>query len=528
MKLRDYQEKAITDINEAWIDNRNLLYVLPCRGGKTVIFADAILNNIGGSVAIAHRSELVYQMSCTLARNDVQHRVIGASELVRECTRSHLKLFGRNFVNVNSKCAIASVDTLVRMNEHDPWFKSVTLWVCDEGHHLSKKNKWHRAVEMFPNAKGLAVTATPLRGDGAGLGHNQDGVIHKIIHGPRMSELEARGYLAPYRIFAPMSVIDMSDVNITATGDYSPTPLRNAVHKSHITGNVVKHYLKIAPGKLGITFCVDVAAAVEMTRAYINAGVNAATVTAETSSDHRIEIQRKHQAGEILQLVNVDLYGEGVDIPNLEVVSMARPTASFALFYQQFCRPLNPIPGKTAIIIDHVGNVARHSGAWVKYVVNSEWSLDRADKRSRSVDIVLIRTCPECLAVYERIIGPVCPFCNYTAIPARRDGPEFVDGDLQELDFKTMKALRGAIDKPLIIPHNATHVVEASVRKNHRERQAALEELQAAMLDWSIGKGDTRTAQRLFYITFGVDVLSAQAGNKRELNEIRSRITNNN
>jgi len=381
---------------------------------------------------------------------------------------------------------------------------------------------------MFPNAKGLGVTATPLRGDGYGLSDAADGVMHALVKGPTHSELERRGNLAPFRIFAPSSDIDLSNVGITASGEYSPAPLRTAVQKSHITGDVVKHYQRIAPGKLGMTFCVSVAAAIEQAQAFRAAGVSAAVVSAETPNEVRLQLQRDHQAGRILQLVNVDLYGEGVDIPNLEVISMARPTQSFSLFYQQFCRPLNPIPGKEAVIIDHVGNITRHSNDWIKYIAGGQWSLDRREKRSRAVqdDIIRVRTCPECYAVYAREVGPVCPYCKHESIPACRDGPKFVDGDLSELSIESLAALRGRIDERVKTPYNASPVVVASIAKINRERDEARAVLRETMVLWAAGMDDIPRAQRLFYITFGIDVGTAQILNKKETEALNERIRN--
>lgn len=532
MKLRDYQEKAVQDIYIEWERYKNVAYVLPCRGGKSAILSHIIKHNQGAACAIAHRSELISQLSHTLARNGVYHRTIGAGSIARECMRAQLLEYGKHFIRRNSPVAVASVDTLIKMDQNDPWFKQVTLWVCDEMHHLSgtygKPNKWYKATQMFPNARGLGVTATPLRGDGLGLSHDTDGVMQALVKGPTHPELERKGNLAPFRIFAPTSDIDLSNVNITASGDYSPDKLRKAVHKSHITGDVVKHYLKIAPGKLGMTFCVDVQSAIQQALEFRSAGVPAVMICGETPADDRIKYQRLHQAGEIKQLVNVDLYGEGVDIPNLEVISLARPTESFSLFYQQMCRPLNPIPGKEAVIIDHVGNVARHSAAWMKYVVGGEWTLGRREKRSRSAqtDIIRVRTCPECFAVYAREIGPKCPYCGSVSQPVSRDGPEFVDGDLHELDPAVLAALRGKIDETVKTPYNATPVVVASVAKINRERHEAREKLRETMAQWAAGMDDIPRAQRLFYITFGIDVATAQILNKKETETLNERIKN--
>ena len=150
---------------------------------------------------------------------------------------------------------------------------------------------------------------------------------------------------------------------------------------------------------------------------------------------------------EILQLVNVDLLGEGVDVPAIEVVSMARPTQSYGLYSQQFGRALRPMEGKThAIIIDDVNNVLRHGLPDAPRT----WSLDRREKRSRGAidDAIPLRTCLNgaCLAVYPRT-NRTCPNCGFFSPPTIRSAPEFVDGDLLELDPEALARLRGEIDR---------------------------------------------------------------------------------
>src|SRR5690606_20969131 len=156
---------------------------------------------------------------------------------------------------------------------------------------------------------------------------------------------------------APPNDIDLSGVNISASGDFSPAPLRHAVHKSKITGDVIDHYLRFAAGTRAVPFAVDIKAAAEIARDFKLSGVPAEVISSLTPPTQRQLIMKKFRNGEILQLVNVDILGEGVDVPAIEVVSMARPTQSYCTFAQQFGRALRPLPGKThAIIIDHVNN----------------------------------------------------------------------------------------------------------------------------------------------------------------------------
>jgi len=498
---------------------------------NTVIFAHMLARERGATVAIAHRSELVTQMSLALARNGVRHRVIGPSNVAKACVALHLAEVGRSYFDPSGRCAVAGVDTLVRRDKNsDPWFAQVGLVVQDEAHHVLKDNKWGTASKMFPNARTLGVTATPVRADGKGLGASSDGIMDAMVEGPTMRELIIDGYLTEYRVFAPpVSDLDLSSVPVSAGGDYSPPKLRAAVHKSHITGDVVAHYLRVAQGKLGVTFAVDVESAGELARAYRDAGVPAEVVSAETPDLLRAQVLRRFRNREVLQLVNVDLFGEGFDLPAIEVVSMARPTQSYALYAQQFGRALRPMEGKDrAIILDHVGNVMRHGLPDRPRV----WSLDRRERRSNGgpSDVIPMRVCLGCTSAYERY-RLQCPHCGYRHEPAGRGSPEQVDGVLGELDPAVLARMRGEVellDAPYSPQPGLPAIIAGANRKSHWERQMAQNNLRRAMTTWGgwqTHQGrDQPEAEARFYFKFGIDLMSAWALPRAEAETLRERI----
>ena len=538
---RDYQLAIENEVIAQWnAGARNVLMVLSTGAGKTFVFARIAAASTWAVAAVAHRRELVGQMSMALAREGVRHRVIGAGALHRTCESMHMGEFGRSFIDPGARVAACSVDTLIGLPASDPWLAQVGLWIQDEAHHVLTENKWGKACAMFPNARGLGVTATPLRADGKGLGRHADGLMDAMVIGPSMRNLIERGYLTDYRIFAPPNDIDLSTVPTSAGGDFSPAPLRAAVHQStKIVGDVVQHYLRIAAGKLGVTFAVDIEAAEEIAIAYRVAGVPAEVVTSKTPEAVRAHVLRQFRRREVLQLVNVDLFGEGFDLPAIEVVSMARPTQSYSLYVQQFGRACRIMDGKShALIIDHVGNVLRHGLPDAPRV----WSLDRRERRSRSApnDVIPVRTClnVECLGVYERVLV-ACPYCGHTPVPANRSAPEFVDGDLHELDAATLARLRGEAERvegaPQYPPNAAPEVVGA-IRRRHHERTLAAHSLKGAIALWggwqkSLGRSDSEGYRR-FYHRFGIDVLSAQALAASAAEQLRERVsgdlTNNN
>jgi len=549
VKLRPYQTDLKQQIYDAWsAGNQNVLAVLPTGGGKTIIFSDIIREHNGPACAIAHRKELVCQISLALARAEIRHRIIGQEHVVRLVNRIHTEELGKSYYHPNAQTAVASVGTLnswAKKPAMQRWAQTVGLWVHDEAHHITAQNQFGRACNLFPNARGLGVTATACRADGKGLGRHADGLMDVMVQGPTQRQLIRDGHLTDYVVYAPPSDLDMSTVRLSADGDYSKPETKKAVRRSHIIGDVVSHYLRIAPGKLGVTFATDVETATDIAAQFNAAGVPAAVVSAGTPDAERVDTIRRFRRRELLQLVNVDLFGEGFDLPAIEVVSMARPTQSFSLFVQQCGRALRPMPGKqTATIIDHVGNIARHArvveenGRLVIDLCNRVFTLDRQDRRSRQTpdDVIPTRTCLNCFRVYEAV-QRACPYCGHIPVPASRSGPEFVDGDLFELDAAALERLYGGIARvdasvdQHLMDTGAGYlgsIIQRSVAARHREHQAAQAELRESIGWWAAyqrtaGRPDSESYRR-FYFRYGIDVLSAQALKPAEAAELKLRI----
>lgn len=535
MELRPYQSKLIADIYNAWQHGAiNVLPQLSTGGGKTVILAKVVADSNEPAIVIAHRIEIVSQISLTLARHKIRHNIIAQKNAIREIVSLHMAEIGQSFYDPRAKHSVAGVDTLLRLPPNTPWFSKIKLVVQDEGHHVLRENKWGTAAALFPNARGLYPTATPVRADGKGLGRHADGLIDKMIIGPSMRELINLGYLTEYRIIAPPNDLDLSEVNISAGGDYSPEKLRKAVHKSHITGDVVDHYLKFARGKLGVTFAVDIEAATEIAVEFKANRIPAEVISSKTPDLLRSAIMRRFKNREILQIVNVDLLGEGVDVPAIEVVSMARPTQSYGLYSQQFGRALRPMPNKThAIILDHVNNVLRHG---LPDDLRRVWSLNRRERRSRTTndDVTPVKTCLNpavfCHAVYEAYLKK-CPQCGFTIPPVSRSMPEHVDGDLTELDPEVLAQLRGEIakiDEAPIISQYHEPIIQMSIAKKHKEKQEMQRVLRNSIAQWAgffkVKGADDSEIYRRFYHDFKIDIATAQTLKTRDAEELNLKI----
>lgn len=556
MTLRDYQRDHVSAIEAAWAAGaRNVMPILPTGGGKTTCFSHLLRKLNAPACAAVHRNELVSQISLALNRDEVPHGIIAPTELVKATVTLHMETHGKSFYNPRAPIRVGGINTLAARGGKDPWFKQVKYLVMDEGHHVLRENIFGKVVSLFPGARGLFPTAHALRGDGAGLGRHSDGLVDQLVLGPSARDLIARGFLVDYRLIAPPSDVDISAVPLTANHEFSPAPLRFAVHESKtIVGDVVRTYSQFANGKLGLTFAVDVEGARELVAAYQAAGVPAEIITAETPILTRARVMRQFRARQLLQLVSVDVLGEGVDVPAVEVISMARPTASFQLYSQQFGRGLRVDVSPTAakvwdqltdaqrldaiaasakrklIVIDHVQN-------WVRLGLPDaprQYSLDRAERKARQApkDVIPLRSClnPECLEVYPRTL-PACPYCRVAPTIGRRGSPDLVDGDLLELDPSVLRAMRGEverIDGPPQIPHGVPPAVAGAIKRSWGDRQREQSELRRMIALWAgyqrtLGRGDAEGYKR-FYFEYGTDVLSAQALGAKEALALGARI----
>jgi superfamily II DNA or RNA helicase len=555
--LRPFQVELKSKVYRAWQEGaRNVVMRLDTGGGKTVTLADIVREHGGFVCVIAHRQELVGQLSMALARYGIRHNIIAADATRRAISRQHSEALGYSMYDPNSRVVVAGVDTIIRA-EMASWAAKVTLWVVDEGHHVVLDNKWHTVIERFsnPECRGLLPTATPVRADGQGLGRPEiggRGVADVMVEGPPMRWLIDEGYLTDYRIFCPPSDMQLL-ANVSASGDWSSKALREAAKRSQIVGDVATHYARVAGGRRGVTFAPDLETAAEMAAAHRAAGFRAEVLSGKTDDFVRRSVLKRLEAGEVHQVVAVDIISEGFDLPAIEVLSKARATASLAVYMQQFGRALRPVyaggfdlstregrlaaiaagPKPRAIIIDHVGNVVRHNGPPDFPRV---WSLESRKSRNAPSDAIPIRVCTACFEPYQAIKRE-CPHCGHYEPPAGRDSPAMVAGDLQELDPAVLAALRvklakvdqsreerGAEMQLAGVPH-AGYIRNLNSHSDRQEAQAALRSIMAIWggVQTAAGYSDPEI-QRLFFFRFGVDVMTAQTLDAADARDLQGRI----
>lgn len=423
LQLRNYQQKAVDDIRQAFLDkHRAPLVVLPTGGGKTVIFSHvaASVSARGKRVIVlVHRVELLRQTSAALHKSGVDHSLINP-------------LFTPDY---RKNVQVASVQTLVKRLGHIK--TPPDLIVIDEAHHATA-GTWKKIVEAFPKARILGVTATPVRGDGTGLGIHAGGLFDQLIEGPNVQWLIDNGYLVKPVIYAPKERLDLSGVRIVR-GDYDTKEITSRVDKPKITGDAVAHYRKLCSGEPAVVFCTSVLHAQHVADEFRAAGYSAYAVDGSMEDDIRKRILNGLGNGSVNVVTSCDLISEGTDIPAIACAILLRPTASLGLYIQQVGRALRPCAGKErAIILDHVGNVITHGLPEEP----REWSLDGIPKKSRKQNQekpISVKQCMQCFAFHEP--APVCPHCGFVH-PIEQKKMEIVEGELQEITPEQAIALK--------------------------------------------------------------------------------------
>ena len=297
IELRPYQQDVINRARESIMrGKKRIALVLGCGAGKSVIasnIARMATDRHNNVIFIVHRKELCQQIE---------------------------KTFHDNGVNFDY-CSINMVQTLTRRINKTAEPK---LIIIDECHHLLS-NSYTRILDAFPNATVIGLTATPIRMNEGGLGK----VIEELIEGVSTKWLIENHYLSPYKYYG-VTLADTSKLH-TRNGDYDKREVEELMNQGYIFGNVVENWLKLSKDKKTIVYCSSINTSKATVEAFIKAGINAKHLDGTTPKTEREKAVSDFRKGVIKVLSNVDLFGEGLDIPSVETVCLCRPTKSLSL-----------------------------------------------------------------------------------------------------------------------------------------------------------------------------------------------------
>lgn len=353
--LRNYQQEAKEKIFGQWDYVDNVLYQMPTGTGKTRLFTSLIRdlslaslqeNRRKGILIIAHRTELIEQIDESLNKYRIPHGIIAGAFKDR-----------RDFL---LPVQVASIQTITHpSNRQLAEAFHADFIIIDEAHHATAQS-YTKLWNYYPESKKLGVTATPWRMDGRGFKGNFDTLIPSMP----IKEFLEKGWLAPYKYYSvPIdSTIRSSIESINEfgiDGDYKTSALEQVVDTRRIRAQLLDSYFEFVKGKKGIIYSISRKHSKHICSQFLDAGIKIADIDSETPAHLRKRLVQNFKNGDLDIIVNVDIFSEGFDCPDLEFVQLARPTRSLVKYIQQVGRGLRRNGDKQCFILDNVGMYGR-------------------------------------------------------------------------------------------------------------------------------------------------------------------------
>ena len=408
IKLFDYQEDMKERIEKALRLHRSVMAQMPTGTGKTVLLASVVESFLREHSncnvwIVAHRRELVSQIQETIERvfskthpssltikEDFSNHPVNSSKItpslftLKEGSTSHpgpLTLRGeggnrptrcseplRSKVGGPSKVSpdclsasafnvpIKAVSIQWLSKHYDEIEEEPGMIVIDEAHHALAKT-YKEMWERFPKAKFLGLTATPCRLNGKGF----TDLFDILVQSWSVPEFISKGRLATYDFVSIKSdgvtqrLIDSLQKR-GADGDYQNKEMDMLLNKKPSIERLYQSLEEFGKDRKGIVYAINISHAQKITKLYQENGVKAIAIDSKTPATERQQDIEAFKKGDIQVLVNVDIFSEGFDCPDVEFVQLARPTLSLAKYLQMVGRGLRVAKGKkNCVIIDNVG-----------------------------------------------------------------------------------------------------------------------------------------------------------------------------
>ena len=339
IKLFDYQEDMKERIEKALHLHRSVMAQMPTGTGKTYLLTAVIDSFVSNNPMekvwiVAHRRELVSQID--------------------ETVRKFHSYSTSNTSSLLSSVKAMSIQWLMR--HYDEIEEKPGMIVIDEAHHALAKT-YKEMWERFPKATFLGLTATPCRLNGKGF----TDLFDVLVQSWSVPEFISKGRLATYDFVSIKSdgmtqrLIDSLQKR-GADGDYQNKEMDMLLNKKPSIERLYRSLEEFGKDRKGIVYAINISHAQKITKLYQEHGVKAIAIDSKTPAAERQQDIEAFKKGDIQVLVNVDIFSEGFDCPDVELVQLARPTLSLAKYLQMVGRGLRVAKGKkNCVIIDNVG-----------------------------------------------------------------------------------------------------------------------------------------------------------------------------
>lgn len=353
LRPHPYQQATLDQLETERIDkghHRNLV-VAPTGTGKTLIAAfDYARQPYSGArprlLFLAHREELLRQ-----ARDRFRH-------VLRD--ESFGELLGGGAEPDGYDHLFATIQSfrsrgLLELKGPSHWEYAV----LDEAHHVPADSYGDLVASLSPRIL-LGLTATPERLDGESILPWFD---NRIADEMRLWHAIERQYLVPFDYYGVHDGTDLSDLTWNrgayAIADLERRYLGNTRRADLVVGQFCEFYGDPRQAR-ALGFCVSIAHAEFMAESFRRAGIPAMAITSDSADNERSQAANRLRNREVNVLFTVDLFNEGVDIPEVDCVLFLRPTESSTVFLQQLGRGLRLDTGKTTcLVLDFIGNQRR-------------------------------------------------------------------------------------------------------------------------------------------------------------------------
>lgn len=361
IKLYDYQQKMLEEIinvlttkeitryrkKKGYEEGNSVVVQMPTGTGKTYVMASVVkwfLDNYekGEVWIVAHRRELVEQMQQTLDRFCLDYgekeMVLKAKVRIRVLS---IQWLGRHIGDLKKADCIPG------------------MIVVDEAHHALARS-YKDLFDRNRDALKLGMTATPCRMKRESFGM----LFERLISSPSTKDFIKRGYLAPYD-YVVIGQFSQDQLTINSLkgrgsdGDYSIKEMDEKLNVPQSIKRLYESVVKHADGKKGIVYAIDIDHAQMIASYYKAMGIRAVALDSKTPAKTRQRMVEAFRMGDLDCMVNVNLFDEGFDCPDVEYIQMARPTLSLAKYLQMVGRGLrinHKQKDKVCMIIDNVGN----------------------------------------------------------------------------------------------------------------------------------------------------------------------------
>ena len=340
MLLRDYQSDICSRVSDAFDKHRSVMVQMPTGTGKTMVLAELVkrlmMKDEGIRILIvAHRRELIEQIKATVKRMGLN-------------ADNQLSVINNQTIIVES---IQTISRRIATIEFAP-----SLVVIDEAHHALAKT-YKMMWETWPDAKFLGLTATPCRLNGKGF----TDLFDVLVQSWDIPTFIKEKWLATYD-FVSIKADSRTQQLISslkkrgADGDYQVKEMDAVLNKRPSIERLYNCVTEFARNRKGFVYSINIDHARRIAEYYQSQGVNAVAIDSHTPVKERERIISSFRSGELQVLVNVDIFSEGFDCPDVEFIQLARPTLSLAKYLQMVGRGLRPSKGKkNCMIIDNVG-----------------------------------------------------------------------------------------------------------------------------------------------------------------------------